>query len=67
MAGEPGVGVAQRHPLGALKHLYNGLIPIDFNDTADLAGISAHGHFHDLIVSSSLNAFQDHQRAIDFA
>ena len=65
MACKAGVGVAQRHALGALKHLDNGLIPVNLYDTADFVGIASHSHLHYLIKRRILNALKDNQRAID--
>ena len=64
MASEPGVGIAERHVFRALKDLDHGFILIDLDDAAQLFFLSVYGHFHDLIIGGSGNAFQDRQGAV---
>ena len=64
MASEPGVGIAECHVFRALKDLDHGFILIDLDDAAQLFFLSVYGHFHDLIIGGSGNAFQDRQGAV---
>ena len=66
MSGKTCVCIAEGHIVSSLKNLDNGLVLIDFHDTADLLSAVLHVEFHDLLVRCVFYTLKDNKRAVYF-
>ncbi len=67
MARKSCMGVAERHVVGALEDLDDGLVLVDLGDAADACLAVVAVELHDLFISRVFYAFQDHEGAVDLA